>query len=266
MDWAQKTVESWNHLQEAIDPLAGRCIFRGQENCEWSLIPSFNRLVPCADESEALRLERDAILAFRSEAHLHLNPSVIPPNAFKLNALDTYLEWLMLMQHHGAPTRLLDWTYSPYVAIYFAVIDQEKSDAAIWYFDWQSVNRTFFQHHGKNPDSDYFDFADLPADQIMLTSGNPVLYVAQKKMRTARECAQQGVFTFTNRLAAHHQEVIAQTCQDHGFGRIIVPEELKKEFAWRLRLMNVTAASLFPGVEGICDSIRDQLRLAVAWR
>ena len=45
---------------------------------------------------------------------------------------------------------------------------------------------------------------------------------------------------------------------------MIIPHELKAEFCYRLGLMNVTAAALFPGVEGVCSAIRDALRLAVA--
>jgi hypothetical protein len=76
--------------------------------------------------------------------------------------------------------------------------------------------------------------------------------------------AQQRLFFLTNRLSADHQNVIPQTCGDAGCGRIIIPQELKAEFSYRLGLMNVTAAALFPGVEGVCMAIRDSLRLAVA--
>jgi FRG domain len=264
VEWPEKRVDTWTELQEAIDPIAFQCVFRGQGDRTWPLLSSYNRLVPCDDEQLALDWERGAIMRFRSEAHLHLNPSVIPPNPFKLSALDTYLEWLMLMQHYGAPTRLLDWTQSPYVAIYFAVIDCRKNDAAIWYFNSLVVGQNVCKHFGKSvADIDYADFA---ADEIRRTEGEPVLFAAMKKFRSAREVAQQGVFTFTSRLTADHQSVIPRVCAGQEFGRIIIPQHLKEEFAMRLGLMNVTAAALFPGVEGVCSSIRDQLRLAVATR
>ena len=65
------------------------------------------------DETMALQWELTAILNFRSQAHLYLPPTVMPPNPFKLDALDTYIEWLMIMQHYGAPTHMLDWSQSP---------------------------------------------------------------------------------------------------------------------------------------------------------
>lgn len=265
MDWPETTIENWPQLQESIDPISVQCVFRGQGNCEWNLVPSFRRLIQNVAEKTALTLERNAILQFRSEAHLYLKPSVLPPEAFKLDAMDTYVEWLMLMQHHGAPTRLLDWTYSPYVAIYFAVIDHWETDAALWYYKGQRVSEVFLNRHKRKP-TDYFDFAKLPANELQVTDGDAILYSAIKKMRTAREVAQQGVFTFTNRLMCHQQEVIAETCKGHEFGRILIPKHLKQEFAMRLRLMNVTASALFPGVEGTCDMIRNGLRLDAAYR
>ena len=83
-------------------------------------------------------------------------------------------------------------------------------------------------------------------------------------MRMARQIAQQGLFTFTNRVLADLRSAIAQTCRGCEFGRIIIPWRFKTEFTNRLRLMNVTASALFPGVAGICQSIRDQLRSVVA--
>jgi hypothetical protein len=261
--WAERRIASWAELQEAIDPLAAQCLFRGQGSQAWPLISSFNRLVPCMDETMALQWELIAILNFRSQAHLHLPPTVMPPNPFKLDALDTYIEWLMIMQHYGAPTRLLDWSQSPYVAIYFAVIECSAQDAALWYFESAAVFKKIAERYGKKPD-EFIDYADFQADEIRRPEAEPLLYTAMKKFRTAREIAQQGLFSLSNRLSADQQDVIAQGCAGHKFGRMIIPHELKAEFCYRLGLMNVTAAALFPGVEGVCSAIRDALRLAVA--
>ena len=261
--WPEIRIKSWAELQEKIDPLADRCVFRGQGSRDWPLLSSFNRVMPCADEAMALWWEFNSILRFRSEAHSYLPPTVMPPNMFKLAELDTYLEWLMLMQHFGAPTRLLDWSQSPFVAIYFAVIDCRADDAAIWYFETEPAEAAVMAHYGKGPGT-FLDYMDFSSGDICDPDAKPLLYTAKKKMRTVREVAQQGVFTFVNRLGVNHQDIIAHTCRDHLFGRIVIPPELKLEFCWRLGQMNVTAASLFPGVEGVCSSIRDWLRLAVA--
>src|SRR5664279_6265560 len=87
--WPEMRIESWAALQQAIDPLANQCVFRGQGSGAWPLISSFNRLISGTDELIALQWEQRSILRFRSEAHLYLPPTVMPPNLFKLSALDT---------------------------------------------------------------------------------------------------------------------------------------------------------------------------------
>lgn len=261
--WPEQRIECWAEFQEAIDGLAGTCVFRGQSSRVWPLASSFKRLVPRIDSSLALDWERATILKFRSEAHSFLPPTVMPPDFFKLKALDTYLEWLMIMQHYGAPTRLLDWSQSPYVGSYFAVNDDREEDAALWYFASAPVESAICIRYGRDPGT-YLDYADFSADEICCLPEEPIqVYVAMKKMRTVREVAQQGVFTFTNQPQADQQDAIAIACQGHTFGRIVIPHRLKTEFCNRLAQMNVTAAALFPGVEGVCASIRDLLRRAV---
>ncbi len=260
-EWPQHRVENWLHLQTVLDGLGPSYAFRGQASAEWGLVSSFRRLLGDVDESHALGLELQAILQFRSRAHLHLKPSVLPPNPFSLETLDTYLEWLMLMQHHGAPTRLLDWTPSPYVALYFACIERWQSDAAVWFFDHIHASEAGTRALGANTEA-LLDFVDYPATQIQATEGEVILFTATKKMLTRREVAQRGAFTFTNRIQAEQQTAIARASGAGGFGSLVIPKELKPEVVQRLDQMNVTAAALFPGTDGIGQSIRDYLRLA----
>ncbi|RZI98023.1 MAG: FRG domain-containing protein [Brevundimonas sp.] len=93
----------------------GEWIFRGQSSCRWGLQASVHRLRSAdLSPSEMRGYEQRIVGEFRRRARTFL-PN--PPS--------TIWEWLILAQHFGLPTRLLDWTENPLVALYFAVRDND---------------------------------------------------------------------------------------------------------------------------------------------
>jgi FRG domain-containing protein len=112
-------------------PLADQCwAFRGQENERWTLEPSLERLAHCYKDITADD-EMYALRAFKRRAHHYLRD---------LPGKRDELEWLALLRHHGAPTRLLDWTRSPYVAAFFATAEaNDKYNSAIWAIDIDAI-------------------------------------------------------------------------------------------------------------------------------
>lgn len=105
---------------------AANWIFRGQADYEWglgtSLLRAFNK-ARISDPTHRVHVENSAIGFFKDRSGLHL-PST--------PADSDLLGWLALMQHYGAPTRLQDWTLSPFVAVYFAYREDRECDAALW--------------------------------------------------------------------------------------------------------------------------------------
>lgn len=268
---SEQAIDSWSSLNDAIDDVfasQSSTWFRGQSRWAWRLAPSINRYVQALTPADATGMEFSAIMRFMSEAHAQLPPTALPRDPFGWEAFDNYVEWLALMQHHGAPTRLLDWSLSPYVALYFAVCDDADHDAALWYFDHRRSWDAFCARFGVRA-QDVFDYRVLPSTLLTAPPApQPFLFAATKKMRSAREVAQQGVFTFCDHLLADHQDVLAEIAGG-SCGRLRIPATLKPEIRARLRVMNITPAALFPGVDGVCQSIRqdfDQQRLFAAWR
>ncbi len=97
--------------------------FRGQRSAKWDLRPRIYR--PDYEDAE----ESEIRLAFEGHG-LQLATT---------NLNRTKWEWYFLMQHYGAPTRLLDWTGNPLAALYFAIVEEQedvkKDDAAVWALD-----------------------------------------------------------------------------------------------------------------------------------
>ena len=126
-----QTVHSWRELDDAIaDPGIGRhehrvhstLVFRGLARSTYSHVSSLARL-----SGEFERLERHLIRNFRKYAHREA------PGP-------TQWDWLSLAQHHGLPTRLLDWTFSPLVALHFATASWPDEDAVLMAVDCEAAH------------------------------------------------------------------------------------------------------------------------------
>lgn len=124
---------TWDDARELLDGgLPDSVVFRGCASKDWSLVTSLARLGPGAEARE-----REILLAVRSfgSAGNHA------PDLVKSS--DTDWHWLAWGQHHGAPTRLLDWTENWTAALHFAVTrgpHHAKVDAAVWLVDAAATN------------------------------------------------------------------------------------------------------------------------------
>ncbi len=122
----QREITSVQSLLEALDEDSngdkGTVWYRGQSSAEWPLLPGYMRLG--APPSEATLLMR-----FKQNAAMLIETT--PRESF---------DWLFLMQHFGVPTRLLDWSESPLVGLYFAV-ENIENDGALWLLHPSVLNK-----------------------------------------------------------------------------------------------------------------------------
>ncbi len=119
-----KTRDEWNFARDDV----GGPWFRGQQRKHWPLVPNIVRIGCGNRETEDEIREEFAIRA----------PALSRFETLPTNDWDLYF----LMQHYGAPTRLLDWTDSPVIALYFAVRDNPGYyDSAVWMLDPYELNR-----------------------------------------------------------------------------------------------------------------------------
>ena len=206
-------INSWEELlkqlddNERINPL-----YRGVRNSEYNLTPKIGR--PGAVKGGWSEfVERQVLFRFKLSAYSYVDD---------LNAEGHDTEWLQVGQHYGLPTRLLDWSFNPLVAAYFAVEgDSEGTDAAIYkYTNVPSVN-TYMP--------DIFKIKEVAF--LMPYS------------RTSRIAAQSGVFTVHNEPCNSYD--------DGAIKKLLIPNELRDQIKKKLSHFGINHSTLFPDLGGI---------------
>jgi FRG domain len=266
MKWEECTVASFEEFIVEIDnlmpvtsTLEKRWWFRGQSSAEWNLVTSYMRFSRGQDlsESNLIDFETAARMEFRSKAHLFVSPPL-------LEKVKTIPCWWAIMQHHGAPTRLIDWTLSPYVAAYFAVQNDTPGESgAVWGFCSRDLEEAFQPNlHGTPvPDFDSEGATKWYEDKIRDLKGQKIVIPLTFHLASSeRMIAQQGRFTMCFDVQEPHNCIISRIGQS-SHRRILIPHDKKPEFLLRLRNMNITGASLFPGVDGLGRSVRELMSL-----
>ncbi len=257
-------VTSWEQFVQVAERLyvgsPGKMTYayRGQSNASWGLVPSLVRKCQRfgVDEEQALRIEKVALAEFRSQAHLH-----VPSNIFATTT-DT-VSWWTLMQHHGAPTRLLDWCASPYVAAYFAVVGHPESPGALWLVHTHTVNTKMDERY---EDTDMPNKEHIIRDRFLRAGAPPVLLFVYRKSKTDRMVAQQGSFSISRQVLSDHgsliRECIPEDPRRELFRKLVIPAAQKSTFLRKLRNLNITASSLFPGLDGLARSVDELIQIS----
>lgn len=250
-------ISSWTAFIELIDALGGgdfrstKFAFRGHANMDWELQPTFLRAIATKDLSEekALALEGEALAEFRAHAHLHLSPD-------ECRSINSELGAWTVMQHHGAPTRLLDWTTSIYVAAYFAVTDEFNEDGSITVVHINTLIQQMSNVHKE------FRFKDLSSSKLLFQTDAPkILGFIGSTRKSRRIIAQQGIFSVCKNILCDHGEVLSDisknTPEEYFYMKLLIPNDQKRIFLSKLRAMNITSGTLFPDIDGLGRSITE---------
>ena len=250
--WEEKTIQSWNEFLAAIDHVHDTTIrrkgyiFRGHADAKWHLCPTLARQIKGRlGHDEAYELEGTLLEEFRSRAHLY---EEIPSALLEAHRHLIRLCWLPYIQHHGGPTRLLDWTRSPFIGVYFAVASHALSDGALWYMHRDSLEASELYVRAIDANID-----PSPAGRETKIGFAPVPY------STERMIAQQGTLTFCTDIFADVADVVGIANLE--LTKLIIPAQLKGGFLTRLHRMGITASSLFPGIDGLGRSLGEMAEI-----
>ena len=198
-------------LEESFDI---ELMYRGQSDVDWELSPQIDRaqFLTYRERKGMTRREHEFKLLdqFRNSALPHV--SLQPQNQW---------QELALAQHHGLATRLLDWSLSPLVALYFAVNQKTDSDSAVWCYK-----------HDKKHFTNHLD---------PMSIDRPIVY--DPPHVTSRITAQSGKFIACPTGALLSDLEKAPT-------KLVIPNNKRLNIKKQLAALGINEASLFPGIDG----------------
>jgi len=260
---------------DVADALASGWVFRGQADTSWDISSTLEREMERFKNEDRAAYEASVLKQVKSVGPLDHGATRRPTDDFS---------WLALLQHHGCKTRLVDFTESFYVALFFAVRDCPKSDAAVWAISTSEMDatiRSICERRNNELSGEEMprrlvnNSIELPEryrddESLAIVCGNP-------HHLNQRMIAQQGVFLCPLNLNTSFMENLtlglALTGKKEAPKRLNTLEDLEDEskagkvikikllasqhrdLLFHLRKMNITEATLFPGLDGYARSL-----------
>ena len=272
LDFAVKDINSWEEFHKCILEQNPRVyehgwIYRGQTKKKWPLETTLARSLFDwnIELKDAAAIEFQTIREFRRRLR--------DPQYNRVHT-DT-LSCLALMQHHGAPTRLLDCSYSPFAAAAFAIEKGPMDTPVVWCFrgEWlkeearkKTLHKYLFDQ--RNDDRERTDHTFLPLYQLGADAKSETVQFVKAENPlhfSERMTAQQGVFLCPADLGVSFAENLKAMSDWHKESNVVklhlnlldMPKAI--EFAGNLKSMNLSFATLFPGLDGFARSISQQM-------
>lgn len=207
-----KTIEEFHSfLRQQWD---GHPIYRGESNTSYELKSKYGRYMNYNEKND-LDSEKHTLNEFKKRAIPYLEN--LPQNEW---------EWIALAQHHGLPTRFLDWTYNPLIAAFFACHHKHDGDSVIYVMQQYKID-----HHEET----------IPPLEIECD------YLFDPPHSSVRFTAQQGLFVVQS---TPEEEFSHETLQ-----RWILDESLLIELNGVLMSYGISESQVFPGLDSVCKDI-----------
>jgi len=252
----ERKINTWDEFNEILDKIPlykdvinPHWVFRGQSNSDWDLLPTIARYLSIYEypKKKALGLEGYIIHEFKK---LYKHYSNIDVPEFETHEI---MVWLSVMQHYSCPTRLLDWSDSPFVGLYFAVEANFDSDAVLYLLnsvELEVVNKIIFNS----------DVIKDNVEKLFDNKDKDLVFPFISSFQCDRSITQKGTHTFATNIYGNHEKIIYDTFRTQGkencFWKLKIPKELKLEFLARLKSMNIDASTLFLNLDGLGKSLK----------
>jgi hypothetical protein len=271
---------AWEHarLLSKILDYYGVWIYRGQSDAQWALESSIERYSNKFNSklSNLSFAEGKILNQFQRTAHHYI--STPPGNNDKI-------EWLSLIRHYGGPTRLLDFTHSYFIAAFFAMEDA-KDDAALWAVNLLELEDIIKRKAVLEESNQYFDkfkiYRDIAEGVLAKKNDEKLVLPIDPARLNERIAIQQGLFLFPSNISSSFMQNLYETfeldnkikevvfdeknkikkrdIENSSIIKIILPKNIHHFALDELKQMNVTSATLFPGLDGFARSFIFNLR------
>jgi FRG domain len=278
----ERAVTSLRELEDGVEAWCSKetLCFRGQSSADWDLVPSaYRALVPLSqtpgfDPSFSAEIERDTYREFEIQARLQLTGS------------RDVLERLSIAQHHGVPTRLLDWTLDLTIGAYFAVFGGEKGDAAVWALSLsnypfpaalgrQHLGQGFplekIRAYGSGVVESFTQPVSKPINSVGSSPPPPPdgTFVVWKPTRVADRLARQkGLLSWYHSFddsdlvwnySAHIRQIEVQ-CGKNLLAKFVIPLDKREKLQHEILDRNISEHDLFADLDGLGKQLTRQHR------
>lgn len=256
-------INSVREFIEIVNALPNNYLYRGHSDARWVLQSSLERILgPSWDGEKAKSFEDYSLKQFCSKFHLYDRDNLKPTSK---------LAWLAVMQHHGVPTRLLDFTESPYVALYFAVESYNplsRQDLALYALDYSAfLDRSIDHIRSREPTFQesrvsMHDRRDRIFEEVVDRLSCDVAWITEPDIFNSRLDRQAGSFLLSGNISLRIEEILERAeyaaCE---FQKYVVPYSLYEGIFSLLRKMNITSKSLYGDLDGLARSIRMEMQV-----
>jgi hypothetical protein len=195
-------------------------------------------------------MEARILRIFKRKAHLFVSDLPDESDSF---------EWLALMQHHGAPTRLIDFTWSPYVAAFFA-LERATRDVAVWsVFPPQLTGADKYRTIRVSQQDEANELGPwIPGnyEKHFLPGDKQFSLIGEPRRMNQRLVSQSGTFLTPSSIKLPAELILPPTAVKK---LIIRTDAVRRDAMEDLYSMNINNATLFPGLDGMARSLAYEL-------
>lgn len=254
-------IDSAEELLSRLNSFPNNFIYRGHSSSNWKLESTLERILGKRwGAANARMFEERSLKLFQSKYHLYNQYEHVPK---------TKLAWLSVMQHYGVPTRLLDFTESPYMALFFALESYNpfsSGDLAIYAIDYAALMDQSLGYI-KRMDSKFCETRqstqnkqDEVFDEIVDRFNYNIIWNTEPFELNARIDRQLGSFLVCGNLEEKLEDAIRQEIyQSCDMAKLIIAGALYENVYALLRKMGISAKSIYGDLAGLAKSIRMEM-------